>query len=82
MDLLGPPSGAKTTLWDHFEGLISPLALILQSSDDPEPLQWASGMNLSDFRVLAFAILGSVLDLLERFLTSRANLQNRRKCSK
>ena len=65
MDLLGPPSAAKTALWGHFEGLFSPLALILQSSDVPEPLQWASGMNLSDFRGLAFAILGSVLDLLE-----------------
>ena len=65
MDLLGPPSGAKTGLWGHSGRLFSLRDLILQSSDVPEPLQWASGVNFRDFGVLAFAILGSVLDLLE-----------------
>ena len=40
------------------------LDVILQPSV-PEPLEWASGVNFSDCRELAFAILGSVLDPLE-----------------
>ena len=65
MDLLGPPSDAKTALWVHFEGLFSSLGLMLQSSDVPEPLQWALGVNFYDFGVLAFTILGSILELWE-----------------
>ena len=69
MELLGHPSGVKTVLRDHFWRLLCPLGLILQSSDVPEPLLWASGVNFNDFRVLAFVILGSILEVLERFLT-------------
>ena len=49
--------------------LLCPLDLILESSDVPEAPLWASDVNLSDFRVLAFTILGSILELRESFLT-------------
>ena len=65
MELLGPPSGAKTAPGGHFGRLLNPLGLILQSSDVPEPPLWASGVNFCDFRVPAFTILGSILELMD-----------------
>ena len=65
MVFLGPPSGAKTALWGHLGELLCPLDLILESSDVPEGPLWAPGMNFGDFRVLAFTISGSILELWE-----------------
>ena len=69
MVFLGPPSGAKTALWGHLGELLCPLDLILESSDVPEGPLWAPGVNFGDFRVLAFTMLGSILQLWESFLT-------------
>ena len=61
MELLGHPAGAKIVLRDRFGRLGNPHDHILAPSEVSESLVLASGVNFADFRVLAFAILGSVL---------------------
>ena len=57
----GTPTRAEMVLRWHLGRLRNALDHSLEQSGVPESLLWASGVDFSDFRVLAFPILGSVL---------------------
>ena len=63
MKLLGRPHGAETTLWDHFGRALCLLGSHKMSIEVSDAAQWASVVNFDDFGVLAFTILGSILEL-------------------